>query len=126
MTGLLRDEKEARRDGCDHAAPAVAEDMGSTHVVCRYVARPSWRDMGPDFAASRPRAEEWPGYGRKSRACRAHGGFRVRMASTITGTIVETDAEVGLLMNTRARRSACSTPAIPCFRAAIRSPDQGA
>ncbi|BCG78935.1 myo-inosose-2 dehydratase [Mesorhizobium sp. 113-3-3] len=79
----------------------LLKDMGSTHVVYADTSRGRhnaiWRPISQRPALS---AEEWPAYGRKLTALAERmADFGVRMAfHHHMGTIVETDAEVGLLM----------------------------
>ena len=79
----------------------LLKDMGSTHVV---YADTSLGRHGAIWEpiSQRPRlgADEWPAYGRKlTELAERMADFGVRMAfHHHMGTIVETDAEVGLLM----------------------------
>ena len=76
---LLR-ARGRRRDGGDHAPPAAAQGHGLDPCgLCRYLARPPWRHLGPDLEASRARARGMAGlWPPPHRAGRAHGGFRRR------------------------------------------------
>jgi inosose dehydratase len=75
--------------------------MGSTHVVYADTSRGRHGAIW-DPISKRPalRAEEWPTYGRKlTQLAERMADFGVRMAfHHHMGTIIETDAEVGLLM----------------------------
>ncbi|MEP7173732.1 MAG: myo-inosose-2 dehydratase [Aestuariivirga sp.] len=79
----------------------LLKDMGSTHVVYADTSRGRHGAIW-DPISKRPalRAEEWPTYGRKLTQLAEHmADFGVRMAfHHHMGTIIETDAEVGLLM----------------------------
>ncbi|MDP1700332.1 MAG: myo-inosose-2 dehydratase [Aestuariivirga sp.] len=79
----------------------LLKDMGSTHVVYADTSRGRHGAIW-DPISQRPRlqAEEWPVYGRKlTQLAERMADFGVRMAfHHHMGTIVETDAEVGLLM----------------------------
>lgn len=79
----------------------LLRDMGCRHVV--YADTSLGRHgaiWGPISQRPRLEADEWPGYGRKLTAlAERFADFGVRMAfHHHMGTIVETDAEVGLLM----------------------------
>ena len=79
----------------------LLKDMGSTHVVYADTSRGRHGAIW-DPISKRPalRAEEWPTYGRKlTQLAERMADFGVRMAfHHHMGTIIETDAEVGLLM----------------------------
>ena len=79
----------------------LLKDMGSTHVVYADTSR-SRHGAIWDPSSKRPalQAEEWPTYGRKlTQLAERMADFGVRMAfHHHMGTIIETDAEVGLLM----------------------------
>ena len=79
----------------------LLKDMGSTHVVYADTSRGRHGAIW-DPISQRPalRAEEWPVYGRKlTQLAERMADFGVRMAfHHHMGTIIETDAEVGLLM----------------------------
>lgn len=79
----------------------LLKDMGSTHVVYADTSRGRHGAIWAPIS-QRPalRAEEWPTYGRKlTQLAERMADFGVRMAfHHHMGTIVETDAEVGLLM----------------------------
>ncbi|HUQ35137.1 MAG TPA: myo-inosose-2 dehydratase [Aestuariivirga sp.] len=79
----------------------LLKDMGSTHVVYADTSRGRHGAIW-DPISKRPalRAEEWPTYGRKlTQLADRMADFGVRMAfHHHMGTIIETDAEVGLLM----------------------------
>lgn len=79
----------------------LLKDMGSTHVVYADTSRGRHGAIW-DPISRRPalRAEEWPTYGRKlTQLAERMADFGVRMAfHHHMGTIIETDAEVGLLM----------------------------
>jgi inosose dehydratase len=79
----------------------LLKDMGSTHVVYADTSRGRhgaiWNPISKRPALQ---AEEWPTYGRKlTQLAERMADFGVRMAfHHHMGTIIETDAEVGLLM----------------------------
>jgi inosose dehydratase len=79
----------------------LLKDMGSTHVVYADTSRGRHGAIW-DPISKRPalRDEEWPTYGRKlTQLAERMADFGVRMAfHHHMGTIIETDAEVGLLM----------------------------
>jgi inosose dehydratase len=79
----------------------LLKDMGSTNVVYADTSRGRHGAIW-DPISKRPalRAEEWPTYGRKlTQLAERMADFGVRMAfHHHMGTIIETDAEVGLLM----------------------------
>ncbi|MEQ1521237.1 MAG: myo-inosose-2 dehydratase [Aestuariivirga sp.] len=79
----------------------LLKDMGSTHVVYADTSRGRHGAIW-DPISKRPAllAEEWPAYGRKlTQLAERMADFGVRMAfHHHMGTIIETDAEVGLLM----------------------------
>ncbi|MDO8352890.1 MAG: myo-inosose-2 dehydratase [Aestuariivirga sp.] len=79
----------------------LLKDMGSTHVVYADTSRGRHGAIW-DPISKRPalQAEEWPTYGRKlTQLAERMADFGVRMAfHHHMGTIIETDAEVGLLM----------------------------
>ena len=79
----------------------LLKDMGSTHVVYADTSRGRHGAIW-DPISQRPAlgADEWPAYGRKLTALAERmADFGVRMAfHHHMGTIVETDADVGLLM----------------------------
>jgi inosose dehydratase len=79
----------------------LLKDMGSTHVVYADTSRGRHGAIW-DPISKRPslRAEEWPTYGRKlTQLAERMADFGVCMAfHHHMGTIIETDAEVGLLM----------------------------
>ena len=79
----------------------LLKDMGSTHVVYADTSRGRHGAIW-DPRSKRPalQAEEWPTYGRKlTQLAERMADFGVRMAfHHHMGTIIETDAEVGLLM----------------------------
>ena len=79
----------------------LLKDMGSTHVVYADTSRGRHGAIW-DPISKRPtlRAEEWPTYGRKlTQLAERMADFGVRLAfHHHMGTIIETDAEVGLLM----------------------------
>ena len=79
----------------------LLKDMGSTHVVYADTSRGRHGAIWAPIS-QRPalQAQEWPGYGRKlSQLAERMADFGVRMAfHHHMGTIVESDAEVGLLM----------------------------
>ncbi len=79
----------------------LLKDMGSTHVVYADTSRGRHGAIW-DPISKRPalRTEEWPTYGRKlTQLAERMADFGVRMAfHHHMGTIIETDAEVGLLM----------------------------
>ena len=79
----------------------LLKDMGSTHVVYADTSRGRHGAIW-DPISKRPAllAEEWPTYGRKlTQLAERMADFGVRMAfHHHMGTIIETDAEVGLLM----------------------------
>jgi inosose dehydratase len=79
----------------------LLKDMGSTHVVYADTSRGRHGAIW-DPISKRPKlqAEEWPTYGRKlTQLAERMADFGVRMAfHHHMGTIIETDAEVGLLM----------------------------
>ena len=79
----------------------LLKDMGSTHVVYADTSRGRHGAIW-DPISRRPvlKAEEWPTYGRKlTQLAERMADFGVRMAfHHHMGTIIETDAEVGLLM----------------------------
>lgn len=79
----------------------LLKEMGSTHVVYADTSRGRHGAIW-DPISKRPmlRAEEWPTYGRKlTQLAERMADFGVRMAfHHHMGTIIETDAEVGLLM----------------------------
>ena len=79
----------------------LLKDMGSTQVVYADTSRGRHGAIW-DPISKRPklRAEEWPTYGRKlTQLAERMADFGVRMAfHHHMGTIIETDAEVGLLM----------------------------
>ena len=79
----------------------LLKDMGSTHVVYADTSRGRHNAIwGPISQRPALSPEEWPAYGRKLTALAERmADFGVRMAfHHHMGTIVETDAEVGLLM----------------------------
>lgn len=79
----------------------LLKDMGSTHVVYADTSRGRHNAIwGPISQRPALSADEWPAYGRKLTALAERmADFGVRMAfHHHMGTIVETDAEVGLLM----------------------------
>lgn len=79
----------------------LLKDMGSTHVVYADTSRGRHNAIwGPISQRPALSEEEWPAYGRKLTALAERmADFGVRMAfHHHMGTIVETDAEVGLLM----------------------------
>lgn len=79
----------------------LLKDMGSTHVVYADTSRGRHNAIwGPISQRPVLSAEEWPAYGRKLTALAERmADFGVCMAfHHHMGTIVETDAEVGLLM----------------------------
>jgi inosose dehydratase len=79
----------------------LLKDMGSTHVVYADTSRGRHNAIwGPISQRPILSQEEWPAYGRKLTALAERmAEFGVRMAfHHHMGTIVETDAEVGLLM----------------------------
>ncbi|QKC89171.1 myo-inosose-2 dehydratase [Mesorhizobium sp. NZP2234] len=79
----------------------LLKDMGSTHVVYADTSRGRHNAIwGPISQRPVLSAEEWPAYGRKLTALAERmADFGVRMAfHHHMGTIVETDAEVALLM----------------------------
>ena len=79
----------------------LLKDMGSTHVVYADTSRGRHGAIwGPISQRPALSAEEWPAYGRKlTQLAERMADFGVRMAfHHHMGTIVETDAEVGLLM----------------------------
>jgi inosose dehydratase len=96
------DEKEVGAE-MDAITPhlQLLKDMGSTHVVYADTSRGRhgaiWAPISQRPALG---AEEWPGYGRKLTALAERmADFGMRMAfHHHMGTIVETDADVGLLM----------------------------
>jgi inosose dehydratase len=96
------DEKEVGAE-MDAIGPhlQLLKDMGSTHVVYADTSRGRHGAIW-DPISKRPklRAEEWPTYGRKlTQLAESMADFGVRMAfHHHMGTIIETDAEVGLLM----------------------------
>jgi inosose dehydratase len=79
----------------------LLKDMGSTHVVYADTSRGRHGAIWEPIS-KRPmlQAEEWPAYGRKlTQLAERMADFGVRMAfHHHMGTIIETDAEVGLLM----------------------------
>ncbi|MGQ0485609.1 MAG: myo-inosose-2 dehydratase [Hyphomicrobiales bacterium] len=79
----------------------LLKDMGCSHVVYADTSRGRHGAIW-DPISRRPalRPEEWPAYGRKlTQLAELMAGFGVRMAfHHHMGTIVETDAEIGLLM----------------------------
>lgn len=79
----------------------LLKDMGSTHVVYADTSRGRHGAIW-DPISKRPslQAAEWPAYGRKlTQLAERMADFGVRMAfHHHMGTIIETDAEVGLLM----------------------------
>jgi inosose dehydratase len=79
----------------------LLKDMGSAHVVYADTSRGRHGAIW-DPISKRPalQAEEWPTYGRKlTQLAERMADFGVRMAfHHHMGTIIETDAEVGLLM----------------------------
>ena len=96
------DEKEVAAE-MDAIQPhlQLLKDMGSTHVVYADTSRGRHGAIW-DPISQRPAigADEWPAYGRKLTALAERmADFGVRMAfHHHMGTIVETDADVGLLM----------------------------
>jgi inosose dehydratase len=79
----------------------LLKDMGSTHVVYADTSRGRHGAIwGPISERPRLTADEWPDYGRKlTDLAERFADFGVRMAfHHHMGTIVESDAEVGLLM----------------------------
>lgn len=96
------DEKEVSAE-MDAIGPhlQLLKDMGSTHVVYADTSRGRHGAIW-DPISKRPalQAEEWPTYGRKlTQLAERMADFGVRMAfHHHMGTIIETDAEVGLLM----------------------------
>jgi inosose dehydratase len=79
----------------------LLKDMGSTHVVYADTSRGRHGAIwGPISQRPALSADEWPGYGRKlTELAERFADFGVGMAfHHHMGTIVETDAEVGLLM----------------------------
>jgi inosose dehydratase len=96
------DEKDVNAE-MDAIGPhlQLLKDMGSTHVVYADTSRGRHGAIW-DPISKRPalRAEEWPTYGRKlTQLAERMADFGVRMAfHHHMGTIIETDAEVGLLM----------------------------
>ena len=79
----------------------LLKDMGCKHVVYADTSRGRHGAIwGPISQRPALRAEEWPAYGRKlTELAERMADFGVRMAfHHHMGTIVETDAEVGLLM----------------------------
>jgi inosose dehydratase len=79
----------------------LLKDMGSSHVVYADTSRGRHGAIwGPISQRPALRAEEWPVYGRKlTQLAERMADFGVRMAfHHHMGTIVETDADVGLLM----------------------------
>ena len=100
--GLRCDEKDVSAE-MDAITPHfhLLKDMGSTHVVYADTSRGRHGAIW-DPISRRPvlKAEEWPTYGRKlTQLAERMADFGVRMAfHHHMGTIIETDAEVGLLM----------------------------
>ncbi len=96
------DEKDVNAE-MDAIGPhlQLLKDMGSTHVVYADTSRGRHGAIW-DPISKRPslQAEEWPTYGRKlTQLAERMADFGVRMAfHHHMGTIIETDAEVGLLM----------------------------
>ena len=79
----------------------LLKDMGSTHVVYADTSRGRHGAIwGPISQRPALQANEWPAYGRKlTQLAERMADFGVRMAfHHHMGTIVETDADVGLLM----------------------------
>lgn len=96
------DEKEVAEE-MDAVRPhlQLLKDMGCRHVVYADTSRGRHGAIwGPISQRPALRPEEWPAYGRKlTQLAERMAGFGVGMAfHHHMGTIVETDAEVGLLM----------------------------